>query len=510
MLLASASAAAPAPAQTDFPKGFVNLINALLTPAEQAPSELAQAAPDDSQNTTPESVTVRSSSEIADALIRSMLGSSLSAGNLFSDRRPATVQTEAPKDRQPAEDSQPTAGTQAAMVPPTLLPTALAPAALAPVPAAIAPDASMSSTIMPALMAAAAMPPALTVPSPAPGGASKFRGGTTVPAADSKPAAAQAELAFALRLTPFETPEGNAPVEAPKVAPAAAAPAKAMPITAVPAALPAPAPGVAQVVPAAVDQNQVALAVENSPAPIEPQPQGMDNTPSDTPRLALSEIKPRQESDQKAEATPVVTAVSAAGDSNGNFARPLPNSLPVPAAPHGSDPAQQPVRTAEQALRSAEVAPAASAPKGSAVQEIAVRIAGPDASAVDLHMIERAGQVHVSVRTADTGLQTSLRQDLGTLVNSLERSGYRTEAFTSRDSGTLSTISAQMDARSTGQDAGQNGGGAAQDRASQDGSGQHRSGQNRSGQGESHDSSGGQQQKRRQQHNWIDTLEKTQ
>jgi hypothetical protein len=95
---------------------------------------------------------------------------------------------------------------------------------------------------------------------------------------------------------------------------------------------------------------------------------------------------------------------------------------------------------------------------------------------------------------------------LGTLVNSLERSGYRTEAFTSRDGGYLAAVNAQMDARGAGQDAGQNGHGeASQDRPPQD-----RSGHDRSGQNESQDSSGGQQQRRRQQQNWIDTLEKTQ
>jgi hypothetical protein len=163
----------------------------------------------------------------------------------------------------------------------------------------------------------------------------------------------------------------------------------------------------------------------------------------------------------------------------------------------------------EQALRSADLAaPAASAPKRQAAQDITVRIAGPDASAVDLRLTERAGQVHVSVRTADTGLQTSLRQDLGTLVNSLERSGYRTEAFTSRDGGSLAAVSAQTDARSAGQSAGQNGQndrGESQDRTPRD-----RSGHDRSGHNGSRDSNGGQQQRRRRQPDWIDTLEKTQ
>ena len=73
---------------------------------------------------------------------------------------------------------------------------------------------------------------------------------------------------------------------------------------------------------------------------------------------------------------------------------------------------------------------AAPPPRGSSAQEIAVRIAQPDVPSVDLHVTERNGQVQVAVRTPDAGLQTALRQDLGTLVNSLERAGYHSSVFT--------------------------------------------------------------------------------
>jgi len=60
---------------------------------------------------------------------------------------------------------------------------------------------------------------------------------------------------------------------------------------------------------------------------------------------------------------------------------------------------------------------------------IAVRISAPDAVPVDLHIAERGGEVRVSVRTADAELQTSLRQDLGNLVDRLEHSGFHAEAL---------------------------------------------------------------------------------
>ena len=71
----------------------------------------------------------------------------------------------------------------------------------------------------------------------------------------------------------------------------------------------------------------------------------------------------------------------------------------------------------------------------------------PQAPAVDVHLIERGGELHVAVRTADGGLQTSLRENLGTLVNSLERSGYRAEAFTPREGIQQLASSAQMNSQ---------------------------------------------------------------
>jgi len=61
--------------------------------------------------------------------------------------------------------------------------------------------------------------------------------------------------------------------------------------------------------------------------------------------------------------------------------------------------------------------------------EISVRVSAPDAPPVDVHIKEQGGEVRVAVRTADTGLQASLRHDLGTLVDRLEQTGFRAEAL---------------------------------------------------------------------------------
>jgi hypothetical protein len=83
--------------------------------------------------------------------------------------------------------------------------------------------------------------------------------------------------------------------------------------------------------------------------------------------------------------------------------------------------------SAGEALRSAVTQPAPLASAGSSAQEIALRINQAE-QALDVHVTERAGQIHVAVRTPDSALQSSLRQDLGTLVKSLDRAGFHAEA----------------------------------------------------------------------------------
>jgi hypothetical protein len=66
------------------------------------------------------------------------------------------------------------------------------------------------------------------------------------------------------------------------------------------------------------------------------------------------------------------------------------------------------------------------------VREMTLRIPTPDASTVDVQVNQRQGQVLVAVRTADEGLQASLRQDLPQLVTSLDRAGFHAETFVPR------------------------------------------------------------------------------
>jgi hypothetical protein len=112
-----------------------------------------------------------------------------------------------------------------------------------------------------------------------------------------------------------------------------------------------------------------------------------------------------------------------------------------------------PFQSTAQALRSSEPdLPAAPQLRAGAAQEISIRIAQPDASTIDLRVVERSGQLHVDVRTSDAAMQTSLRQDLGTLTNSLDRAGYHSEIFTPSSTFGRTASSAQMSNQDDPQD----------------------------------------------------------
>ena len=127
------------------------------------------------------------------------------------------------------------------------------------------------------------------------------------------------------------------------------------------------------------------------------------------------------------------------------------------AAPATATPSQG---TAEALRTSESNLAAAPQPRSGAAQEITIRIAQPDASPVDLRVVERSGQVHVDVRTPDAAMQTSLRQDLGTLTNSLQRAGYHTEMFTPSSDLGRTASSAQTGNQDDHQDFSKNRGGS--------------------------------------------------
>ncbi len=317
---------------------------------------------------------------------------------------------------------------------------------------------------------------------------------------ESKPAAskpiATAPLAFALKVTPMTE-------AAPKQVPA------------VPAQAPAPAAGrpAAQ----APDQSAADEAAPAAPeALVDPEPQAAVGTAQDSkPASAASDAsapdaktRPPQTHDDSVPAVAAVSAGASAGggfnDSTSDFTRQMPAQATAETATAAIGKIQSPAApTASEALRAAApAAPATSAQPAAPLKEIAMRISSPQAPTVDVHLAERAGQLHIAVRTADGGLQTSLRQDLGTLVNSIERSGYRAEAFAPRE-GAPAAAATETNF--------QNG---RQDQESEPGSkgGNQDSSQDSSQNSSQNPGGGGQQQQRRDSRpsKWIEELENQQ
>ncbi len=67
------------------------------------------------------------------------------------------------------------------------------------------------------------------------------------------------------------------------------------------------------------------------------------------------------------------------------------------------------------------------------VRDISLKLTSQDQSSVQVRLSERAGELHVSVRTPDAGLTRGLREGLTDLVGRLEHSGYRTETWQPAD-----------------------------------------------------------------------------
>jgi Flagellar hook-length control protein FliK len=216
----------------------------------------------------------------------------------------------------------------------------------------------------------------------------------------SSNANAPAPVAFAARLTPLIETDDDATAPSPKVAP---------------------------------EQN----ATDAQPANFEPlsTPVKTSNSNDNT----SSDHQPQQETPRESRQAPAAIASATQGQPAVRFTDAV-NTPAMSFAPATIANAPQsqietaPARETEIAQPSQIIEPAAAplTPSTQPVQEIAVRIAHAEMPAVDLHITERGGEIHVAVRTSDIELQSSLRQDLGALTNSLERAGYHAETFVPR------------------------------------------------------------------------------
>jgi len=202
---------------------------------------------------------------------------------------------------------------------------------------------------------------------------------------------------------------------------------------------------------------EAAVATLNQTPALESRSASVSSAEPDDSQASSAAAGPAGEKDKAAghdapsrDAQPASAAVTASSNSgaspdhSGGFAQ--PDDARASNAPAGAREASRetPFQTTAEAIRNAEPAESAPpVPQAASAHEIVMRIAQPDAPAVDVHVMQRAGEVQVAVHTPDAALQSSLRQDLGTLVSSLQRAGYHADAFTSRDGAAPKTFAAE-------------------------------------------------------------------
>ena len=122
---------------------------------------------------------------------------------------------------------------------------------------------------------------------------------------------------------------------------------------------------------------------------------------------------------------------------------------------------------------------------GESVHNISLRLSNGEQGPVQVRLSERAGELHVSVRTPDTGLTRGLRDGLPDLMGRLQVNGYRADTWQPGGNGSHA-----------GEDRGHN-------------AARHGSSQERNGGGNQQQNSPDQQQQDEQTPQWVRELEST-
>jgi hypothetical protein len=132
--------------------------------------------------------------------------------------------------------------------------------------------------------------------------------------------------------------------------------------------------------------------------------------------------------------------IAAAGDTNSveTILKPV-GAAPAPASERPTIQreafTEAPV-AAEPIARANEIAPPEQ-PKQAAVREISFQSTSPDAGAVKVQLIDRGGDIRISVRSSDPNLTHALQRDVGQLVTKLDHAGYETKVWNPRDTSPL-------------------------------------------------------------------------
>ena len=250
--------------------------------------------------------------------------------------------------------------------------------------------------------------------SPAPPAAQNIEEDGAEPQSAAAPAT---QLAFALRLTDSQAtaPAATTPASPANAQPAPAsndsrAPQQAQQQSTPQAQTNAPVQAVRAALPAQSNDNQPATSDTNH------NPKQQHEEPSSTvPKSEPAAVAPVTAAATQASA-PVI---SAAAPAHPTAPPPAPETSPAAHAAEVNEPVEKPM------------APAAA-------QRISLTVSDSQNQQVEVHLMERAGEVRVSVRAADETMSHSMRADLGSLSGKLAQSGYNAESYTPAASNTAS------------------------------------------------------------------------
>jgi hypothetical protein len=91
------------------------------------------------------------------------------------------------------------------------------------------------------------------------------------------------------------------------------------------------------------------------------------------------------------------------------------------------------VTATPSAARATELESRPNSAKTAPLKEITVTLPGNSEKPLDLRIVDERGKLHVEVRTSDTQLASSLRDNVGDLVDKLDHAGYRTESLAAHE-----------------------------------------------------------------------------
>ncbi len=216
----------------------------------------------------------------------------------------------------------------------------------------------------------------------------------TVPTGASTQPKAPVELAFAARLLPLP-PNINSSSE------------PGTPSTRRPAA-----PAIST----ATDKTPVISA--NSPEPIPPASQASDSSHKD--RQPASEHK-----------TESTESIGALHTETPAVFKTLEFAAAAPAAPHASNASAglRPVAAPPQSASKILDLPEAALPRSEPARDISLRFSSGTPDSVEVQLVEKAGEIHVAVRSSNPELTSSLQAGVAELSGKLERSGFQTESW---------------------------------------------------------------------------------